>query len=162
MKRIIALTVLTLAGIVLVGCPQQNTIAALTSTLGNAAAGVAALQGNTTLSAALKTDTAAAVSAITNWKQGTPAQNVVQALNLVVDDLNLICPPTNATCGQYAPLIILAISTAQSIIEIVAPGQALKSAKVNTDYSPRNAKEFKTYWNGVVSANPAMAGAEIK
>lgn len=162
MKRILALTSVALVAVMLIGCPAQSTIAALTSTLGNAAAGIAALEGNATLAAQLRTDTAAATVDINNWKQGNASQNVVQALNLVVDDLNLICPSTNASCGMYAPLIILAVATAQSIIQIVAPGQALKSAKVNTDYVPTDAAKFKTEWNNIANANPQLRSAAIK
>ena len=162
MKRIFALTSVALVAVMLIGCPAQSTIAALTSTLGNAAAGIAALEGNATLATQLRTDTAAATVDINNWKQGNASQNVVQALNLVVDDLNLICPPANASCGMYAPLIILAVATEQSIIQIVAPGQALKSAKVNTDYVPANSATFKTAWNNIANANPQLRSAAIK
>lgn len=147
------------------GCTSQTTLAALTSTLGNAAASVAALEGNTAAATQLTNDTAAAVAAITNWKKGTPAQNVIQALNIVESDLNLI-PGTS----QYAPLIVLAISTVESIIALLPqPSPANRPAYVlggGGDYrlvSPaKNAKDFKVKWNAIVAENPKLSAAMIK
>jgi hypothetical protein len=138
----------------------------LTSTLGNAAASIAVIEGNTTLAAQLQTDTAAAVTAIQNWKSGTPAQNVVAALNIVIQDINLIC--ANGICGSYEPLIVLALGTVQSIIAIVDPGATPAEAKVGPNarvhlaYYPVNAKDFKTQWNNIANSNSQLAAVAIK
>src|SRR5271170_5276536 len=108
--------------LVLVGCPAQNTIAALTSILGSSAASIASIEGNPTLAAQLQTDTAAAVTAVDNWKSGTPASNVIQALNIVEDDLNLF-----PVSGPYIPLIDLAIGTVESILALL-PAPAASAA----------------------------------
>ena len=144
---------LALSAVILTGCPSQNTIASLVDVLGNASSSIAALQGNTQLAATLKTDTAAASSAVLNWKKGTPTQNVIQALNLVEADLNLI-PGT----GQYAPLIDLAIGTVESIMEIVQPGSASVQGRVGVTHRvylkspPKNADQFKKEWNALAPA----------
>jgi hypothetical protein len=150
------------------GC-NQNTIAALVGTLGNAASAIAVVEGNTTLAAQLKTDTAAAVTAITNWKQGTPSQNALQTLNIVIDDLNLICPandPTNI-CGPYGPLVALALGTAESIIAILAPSATTFGVhgdvqKTNLGYYPTNSKDFEKQWNAYCVTSPALAQLAIK
>lgn len=147
------------------GC-NQGTISALVSTLGTAAASIASLKGNTALAAKLQADTAAAAAAVKNWKQGTPAQNAIQALNLVIDDLDLICP-TGGPCGPYAPLIVLALGTAESIIAILNPtsqtyGTRAQVRKVNLGYYPSTAKDFKTAWNSICGSDPALASAAIK
>jgi hypothetical protein len=96
------------------GC--QSNLAALASTLGNAGASIAAIEGNTALATKIQTDTVAAVAAITSWKSGTNAQMALEAIQLVEDDLNLL--PINSA---YEPLILLALGTAASIIAILNP-----------------------------------------
>jgi hypothetical protein len=159
-------SLLLVAMLPMTACPQQTVLAALTTTLGNAAASIASFEGNAALAAQLQTDTAAATAAIQNWKSGTPAQNVVQALQIVVDDLNLLSQIPGA--AQYAPLISLALSTAISIIEIVDPGAVptamakVKLGGVSTAGAPKSAKEFRARWNGICSTNPHLAKVELK
>jgi hypothetical protein len=164
MKRTAVLASLALA-LVVTAC-NQNTLATLVTTLGNASASIAALEGNTALAATLKADTAAATTAVLNWKSGTPTQNVIQALNLVEADLNLI-----PSISQYAALVDLAIGTVESIIEIVQPG-ASSIDSVNTRpgvthrvylaNAPKNAAQFKAAWQAKIDANPALAKAAIR
>lgn len=155
MKRFTVLTtgLLLAACMFITGCPTQNTTAALVTVLGNAASTIAALEGNTQLAATLKTDTAAASSAVLNWKKGTPTQNVIQALNLVEADLNLI-PGT----GKYAPLVDLAVGTVESIMEIVQPGSSSPNgvmARPNITHRvylakpPKDAAQFQKEWNAI-------------
>jgi len=149
------------------GCPKsQSTLAALTNTLGNAAATLAAIEGNSALAAKLQTDTAAAVAAIQNWKQGTPTQTVIQVINLVIDDLDLICPA--GACGPYQPLIVLALGTAQSIILMIDPNAAaagtrnsVRRVKLSAP-APKTSDEFKARWNKLCSENPQLAKAALK
>ena len=147
------------------GC-NQGTISALVSTLGAAASTVAAMEGNQALAAKLKADTAAFAVAVKNWKQGTPAEEATEALNLVIDDLDLVCP-ANGPCGSYAPLIALALGTAESIIEILNPtsqtyGTRAQVRKVNLGYYPSTAKDFKTAWNGICQSDTGLYGVTIK
>lgn len=161
---------IALAALVFILAPtacSDTTIAKLTQTLGNAAASVATLEGNTALAAKLTTDTTAAVTAITNWKSGTPAAMAIEALNLVEDDLALI-PGTS----QFAPLIDLAIGTVESILALLPPSAtaavaahtaALTKARPHILLSlpPKNEKQFKAQWNGIVAANPKLAQAKL-
>lgn len=151
-----------------VGCTSQATIAALTSTLGNAASSIAALEGNADLAVKLKADTAAAVSAVTNWKSGTPASEAIEALNLVEDDLNLI-----PAASQYTPLIDLAIGTVESILALLPQSQTIATPtlaahtaahkrKVTLINPPKTAKQFKAQWQNVINANPQLSNAAIK
>ena len=169
-KRIgfIAVCMLVSAGMMvpLAGCPSQTTLAALTATLGNAGASIATIEGNAALAQKLQTDTTAAVSAVQNWKPGTPSQNAVQALQLVETDLNLISQIPGAQ--QYAPLISLALSTTISIIQIVDPGSvpaAVARAQVGgvtTSGAPKNAKDFKARWYAICASNAALTNVTIK
>ena len=159
-------SLLLVATLPLTGCPQQTTLAALTNTLGTAAASIAALEGNPTLAAQLQSDTAAAVTAIQNWKPGTPAQDAIQALNIVIDDLSLICPP-NGPCGPYAPLVLLALGTAQSIIIILNPtasafGAKRQTEKVSLTLTPKTPSQFRAQWNAICKGNPVLASATLK
>jgi hypothetical protein len=168
MKRITAvLTAICLWACLLpsTGC-NQSTISALVSTLGTAAASIATLEGQTALAAKLQTDTAAAAAIIKNWKQGTPAQNAIEAINLVIDDLNLICP-AGGVCGPYAPLVLLALGTAESIIQILNPaatvyGTKMTVQKTNLGHYPATAKDFKTQWNNYCGTNASLAPLAIK
>jgi len=139
----------------LTGCPQQSTLAALVTTLGNAAASVASVEGNATLATKLQTDTAAASTAVLNWKSGTPATEAIEAINIVEDDLQLF-PLT----GPYVPLIDLALGTAESIIEILNPTATTPSTAhaqrrvVKLTFTPKNKKDFEKQWNAI--APPAV------
>lgn len=155
----VALALLMLIGAMpQTGC-NQNTVAALVTTLGNASASIASLEGNPTLAATLQKDTAAASAAVLNWKQGAPAQDVVQALQLVQADLSLF-PATS----QYAPLVNLAIGTVVSIIEIVNPNAAptmtanaagtMRVRTVKLASPPRNSKQFAAQWNASAKLIP--------
>lgn len=150
-----------------VGCTNQATIASLTATLGNAAASIAALEGNNDLAVRLKADSAAAQTAILNWKSGTPASEAIEALNLVEDDLNLI-----PAASQYTPLIDLAIGTVESILALLPQSQtvatpnlaahtAAHKRKVTLTNPPKNAKQFKAQWQNVINANPQLSNAAI-
>lgn len=159
----IAVLCLTLA-LPLAGCQQQQTIASLTQILGTAGASVAALEGNSPLATQLTNDTNAAVTAIQNWKQGTAAQEVIEALKIVQDDLSLF-PQTN----QYAPLIDLALATTESILALLPASSVQASLNHATvrhvtlaSPAPKSSKEFKKRWNAIVSQNPQLAKAKLQ
>lgn len=161
---VIALLCISLAVVPTVGCLSQSTIASLTATLGTAAANIAKLQGNISLGEKLTVDTNAAVAAVTNWKSGTPAQEVIEALSLVEDDLDLF-PGTS----QYAPLIDLAIGTAQTLVAML-PVPATPTAltahahrQVHLSHAaPKSSKAFKTQWNQIAAQNPQLSAAAIR
>ena len=126
-RSVIATVLIATAALTIAGCPSQSQIAGLVNVLGTDAATIATLQGNPTVAAKLTADTAAAVTAVDNWKSGTSSQEAVEALNLVIADLNLI-----PQAGPYATYIVLAVTTAQTIITLLQPstGIATASAKV--------------------------------
>jgi hypothetical protein len=155
-------TAVILAMVVTVGCIKQTTLASLVTVLGNATASVAALEGNTTLAAKLKADTATASADVLNWKAGTPATEAIEALNIVEDDLNLF-PIT----GAYVALIDLGIGTVESIIELLpAPttGFAQSSKLTRRVVTPVHIgkwhnppEEFKARWNAICATDAALA-----
>lgn len=160
-SRFLALPLVALlACVTMTGC-NQKTIAALTQILGTQAANVAKLENDPALATKLAADTTAAVTAITNWKSGTPAQDVVQALDLVEADLNLF-PVAN----QYAPLVDLAIGTVDSILALLPPPPAttavLRRHVALFQPAPKNSKQFIEQWNALVKANPRLAPAQIR
>lgn len=138
------------------GCPSQSQVAALTQVLGNDSAQIAAAEGNAALAAQLKADTAAAVLAVDNWQKGTSAQMAIEAMNIVIADLNLL-----PAAGSYAPLIALALGTAQSILAILQPAPppaALAKLKLSGSV-PTTAKEFQRQWQAIRKANPQLQAA---
>jgi hypothetical protein len=141
----------------------QSTIGTLTATLGNAAASIATVEGNATLAAKLKVDTAAAVSAVSNWKSGTPAQDAIEALNLVEDDLNLF-----PVASAYTPLIDLAIGTVESILALLPQSSTptlshhVHRSVTLTEPAPKSAAEFKSKWNAIVKSHPEMSQTLVK
>lgn len=167
MLRSITATILSAVLLVSsVGCSAQATISSLTATLGNAAAQVATIQGNTVLAAQLTADTAAAVSAINNWKSGTPADNAIQALGIVESDLSLILSQLPPAAQAYGSLISLAIVTAESIIALLpktpvpAGASAAPMARAVVNYNgPKNSKDFKKQWNAIVANHPEISKA---
>ena len=135
----------------------------LVQTLGNSASQIAALEGNSTLAAKLLTDTGAAVTAIDAWKSGTPSTEVIEVLNIVEDDLQLF-PITD----QYAPLIDLAIATAEALISLLPPSVASTtfSAKqhrhVQLGYvAPKTRKDYVRRYNAIVAQHPEWKVSKI-
>lgn len=145
----------------LTGCDSSD-IASLVQVLGNSASQLAALEGNTSLASKLLTDTGAAVTAIDNWKSGTAAQDVIQVLNIVEDDLQLF-PIVN----QFSPLVDLAIATAESIIALLPPSTSnAVSAKprrhVQLGYAaPKTKKDYVKRYNAIIAAHPDWKASKI-
>ena len=139
------------------GC-SKSTVVELVSVLGSATSNIANLEGNPALAAQLKADTAAAVSAISNWQSGSPATVAIEALNILAADLSLI-PGTSA----YAPLIDLAIGTIDSILALI-PSSAVSvhaSRSVHLQNAPKTKSQFKVQWDGIVAQHPALSSAAI-
>lgn len=160
---IVAALSLSIVTLPTLGCPSQSTIATLTQTLGTAAANIATLEGNATLGAKLTTDTASAVSAVTNWKSGSPATEAIEALSLVEDDLNLI-----PAASQYTLLIDLAIGTVQSLLAMLPQSTTAAAVRhtarrsiVITQPSPKTAKDFKKQWDEIIAVHPELAKAKL-
>lgn len=148
----------------LIGCPAQSTIASLTSILGSSASSIAALEGNSPLAQKIMTDTQAAVTAVQNWKSGTPAQEAIEALNLVEDDLNLI-----PAVGPYVALIDLAIGTVESILTLLPSPSVTANVRpaatrrqVVLPVPPKTASQYKAQWNAIVAQNPSLVSAKLK
>jgi hypothetical protein len=143
------------------GCPSQNQDAALAQILGSTAASIASIEGNTALATKLTTDTAAVVTAIQNFKPGSNAQNVVAVINIVVDDLNLI-----PNVGPYAPLITLALGTAESLITLFAPsapaGTAVAHTNVHVANAPTTAAQFKAAVVSFNKSHPSLKPVQVK
>jgi hypothetical protein len=161
--------VVMLPSMYLTGC-NQSTVAALVTTFGNASASVAAMQGNAVLATKIRVDTAAASNAVLTWKSGSNAEMAIQAIHIVENDLNLICDSIPAPqCQTYEPLILLALSTADSIIAIIqanSPASQTLAAGVERKQidptAPKNADEFKKRWNSLVTANPQLQPVLLK
>ena len=163
MKSALRSSVASVLVLCLLACFSQSQIAALASILGSTAASIAAIEGNPTLATKLTTDTAAAVAAINAWKSGTPDSEVILALNLVEDDLNLF-PST----GPYVPLIDLAIGTVESILALlpqsssaIAP-HAVHRAVVLPFPAPKTASAYKGQWNVICSSDSRLAALKVK
>ena len=132
-------------------CFSQSTLSALVSTLGNASASIAKIEGDPSLATKLQADTAAASTAILNWKKGTDATEVLEVVNIVMDDLNLI-PISDATT---IALVDLALGTVESIVTIItseaaptiAAGHVLHQNRVvHLAHVPKNSSQFASQW----------------
>lgn len=144
-----------------VGCSQQKTAASLIGTVGVAVATLETIEGNTANLSQIQAAFAAAQNAVANWKTGTPVADVVQALNILQQNINLL--PVNA---KDAALISLAIATVDQII-VLFPGAtpavtarfAVEKASFKT--LPKNSKNFKQQWNAIIATNPSLSGAVL-
>ena len=181
------IAVLALVTVVMVGCLTQSTMASLIGVLGNATASIASIEGNTALATQIKTDTAAASAAVLAWKSGTPAQDAIEALNIVEDDLNLIpiCAAVvndgkvahvsgldgdSANCAGILALVDLGIGTIESILAMLP---ASTPASVNAGYPRRSvtpvhvtrwgdsSREFKDRWNKIVATDGSLTPVAI-
>lgn len=149
------------------GCTGQQTASELIAIVGTAAASLATIEGNPELAAKLQADAATAAKQIAAWKHGTPAQDITQILNIVLDDLNLfpISTPDQA-------LIALAIAAVEQILAALPQPAAVagavsaprpRVARVRlAGKPPKSAKDFKAQWNKALAANPALASAALK
>jgi hypothetical protein len=148
-------------------CTSQSTLSSLVTILGNSTASIAAVEGNASLAAQIKSDTTAASAAVLAWKTGTSTAMAIEALNIVEDDLNLI-PNT----GPYLPLVDLAIGTVESILALLpqpvatatttARAKGIQRRTVYIAKPPKDSDHFKSAWNGIVAGNPALAPVTIK
>jgi hypothetical protein len=151
--------------LLLEGCPSKNQVAALVQELGTSTAALVSQLGLTTLAGTITADTTAAVSAIQNWQNGSPATEAVEALNLLMTNLNAICSSIpNVACSTFEPLIDLALGTIVSIIAILAPSASVTAPKASVvgvalTNPPKNAGEFKKRWNAICDGNPALKKA---
>lgn len=161
---------LLFASLVMTGCTGQQTAADLISIVGTATIALETLEGNGAAAQKLQADFNAADTAILNFKSGTPAQEVIEALNLVQDDLNLLPVST-----QDQALVDLAIGTIDQILALlpapaVAPVPAAARPTLSTAAfvtfthpavphrhphlakTPKTAKQFRTEWNKLVGS----------
>lgn len=181
------IAVLALVTVVMVGCLTQSTMASLIGVLGNATASIASIEGNTALATQIKTDTAAASASVLAWKSGTPAQDAIEALNIVEDDLNLIpiCAAVvndgkvahvsgldgdSANCAGILALVDLGIGTIESILAMLP---ASTPASVNAGHPRRSvtpvhvtrwgdsSREFKDRWNKIVATDGSLTPVAI-
>lgn len=92
---------------------------------------------------------------------------MIQALNIVEDDLNLI-PGTS----QYAALVDLAIGTVEGILALLPPTAATPSVSlvphtsivhrhITLQKSPKTAAEFKKQWNAIAAVNPQLGAPKL-
>lgn len=153
-----------LPSLLIEGCVNQQTLADLVNTLGAAATQLAAYEGNPSLAAKLQADVAAASSAVLAWKKGTASQMVIEALNLVEDDLNLF-----PIAGPYVPLIDLAIGTVEAILSEFPGAAAAATAsgkprrQVSLSYkAPKTSKAFAQKWNSIAPANVQLPASAAK
>jgi hypothetical protein len=152
----------------LAGCTSQTTISELTGVFGEAAAAFAAVEGDNATSKQISTDTALAVAQINAWKPGTPSQNAVQAINLLIADINLI-PKLSQQDQAYADIVLAAAGSVITFLEANSPSAT--GAKVyftllapNNYTGPKinNAKDFKKQWNALVVSHPVHGLYKIK
>jgi hypothetical protein len=162
-SKVVAIVLSAVMAMSLVGCTsnEQQQISQLLTIVGNSVGGLLPIIGinNPTLAAKLQSDFGAASTAVLNWKPGTTSQDVQQALNLVITDINLI--PTST---ETQSLVLLAITTVQSILALLPQGakdtvsvkEIQKSSKTIT-----SAKEYKKRWNAIVYVHPTLSKAKL-
>jgi len=190
MKRVfgvVLMAVLVLMCGMMTACLTNTALSGLVTVLGNATASIAAIEGNTALATKIKTDTEKASAAVLAWKSGTPAQDAIEALNIVEDDLNLIpiCAAVvndgkvahvsgldgdSANCAGILALVDLGIGTIESILAMLP---ASTPASVNAGHPRRSvtpvhvtrwgdsSREFKDRWNKIVATDGSLTPVAI-
>lgn len=130
----------------LTGCPQQNQAAALVGIAGVAIASLETIEGHTDAATKIQVDFAAAQTAVLNWKVGTPTQDVAQALQIVMNDINLL--PVSKKDQAY---ILLAGGTVQSVLDLFPESATSPHMLANIQlYNPPKTKaEFIAQWNAL-------------
>lgn len=111
----------------LTGCNTQSVLAGLLAEMETDWQAFETAEGNT-LSTEIQNAFAAAVSAVNNWKSGSPVQDVVEALQLIDDDVVPLIPTLTPTEQALAQIVLGSII---NIIEFVDPSAAPTSAHVS-------------------------------
>lgn len=175
-----AIVALLCATLVMTGCtPQeeQQTVVSLTTSLSTALVTLENIEGNPASAAKLQTDFAAVISAEANWKSGTPAQDVIEALGIVQADINLL--PVSTTDAELVDLGIGLVDQILALLPVPAPvvspaGVTLTNAVYVTGFAKpqlrhpklakpiKDEKDFKKRWNAIVKKHKELAGAKLK
>jgi len=165
--QLAAMTGIALSVLPVTGCSQQS----LADLIGVAGTSLSLLlaalgQGGTALAAKLTALFAVARSAVLTWVKGSPAQDVIQALNEVLAVIAQI-PVTNAT----SLLVAIAIAAIEHVIEAIDPtatptlsAQTATAQAANLKWSrfAMTPKEiYKSAWNGELANHPELAAAKL-
>lgn len=136
------------------GCSAQQTAAQVLAAAGPAVAAVVAAisPNNAALAQKIQADFAAASKAAAAFKGGTPCQDVEQALNIVVADMNLVPIST-----QYQTLVALAIAGVESVLAVF-PACAPATANAHAAKAP-TPKQWVKEWNAEVAKHPELPKA---
>jgi hypothetical protein len=144
------------------GCKAQSITVALLNEMETAWAGLDAILGKP-LSPAIQADFAAAIAAVNAWVPGTPIQNVVQALQVLSND---VAPLLASTFPVEVAAAEVVLGTIVNLIEFIDPASvppvaatALAQANVKTYVrAPQvSSFNFKTY-----AAQKAVEAAKAK
>lgn len=115
-----------------------------------------------------KTDAAAVLAAIQGWTPGTTAENIVQVITILIDDVNLIPVPP-----EYQAVIVVALNGLKSVIVLLEQhsgnpptvAAAMKAMEAPDWVAPTKvytgAFPYARDWNRVVGSYPNLSTAKI-
>lgn len=139
---------------------QQNALAQLTQTLGNAVASLVQVMGDTTAAERLRDHTAKAVALISAWQVGMSPRDVIHALNQLIDDLTSI-----NVIERYRPLVVFVLGTIAAIIETIRQQSNNQGDQPHTTVRltqpPHNAEEFRHTWDAIRAGSPGMSDVPV-
>jgi len=121
------------------GSVTTATLATLAQTLGNAAANLETILGNTASATAISNATAEVVTALQNWVPGTTDQTIIEAIGLLEALINDV-----PVSPQVAELIDLCLVTIQGILALLPASQASLAAAVTVAASKKSTKPLRT------------------
>ena len=158
-----AMAAIALSSLSVTGCDQES----LADLIGVAGTSLSQLlgalgQGSTTLASNLAALFAVARNSVLTWVKGSPAQDVIQALNNVLAAIARI-PVTSGT----SVLISIAIAAIEHVIEAIDPSAiplpSAQAANLKWSRFARTPKEiYKSAWNGEIANHPELAAAKLK
>jgi len=157
---------------------KQNLLSVLSTSLTSVEEVVAILDPTWSGLPQFKTDVQAAITAITNWQEGTPAQNVVQILDILIADVNLF-----PVSPQYQAVIVIALNGIKSVIVLIeehstgatqAAAQSVTERTANATVNGRKVdawvpptkvyegtREYALDWNKEVKKHPNLVHATV-
>lgn len=139
------------------GC--QSRLAALTAALGHGVAALAAALGHNDWADKLRRDTDAVLAAISKWKPGMAAVDIVHLLNDLIRDITRL-----DVLEKFRPLVTFALGTAASIVAFLnqnSGGNTPPDTPVRLTLPPYNAREFNHNWDAIRAGSPDMQQAPI-
>ena len=158
---------------------KSNLVVILTDALDSITSVIKILDPQWSGLAQFTQDATAAIAAVNNWQSGTPAQDVVQILDILIADINLF-----PVSDVYKAVIVIALDGIKSVIVLIeehstgttqAAAQAVMDRTAEAEVAGRKVdpwvpptvvyegtRQYALAWNKEIGNYPNLGTAKMK